>query len=78
MRAAVIIGTYVVCGFLTFGHIRNSYEACGEEPSTVGITPEWNKWVRCRFDASRDLAPAAGGVVWPAYWLGRAAIEITK
>lgn len=78
MRVALVMGTYAVCGFLTFGYIYNTkVMVCGMEPSPG---KEWLEWHSCWRNHGSWYPPDAwaAGVGWPIYWGARVSIEITK
>ena len=73
MRTFTMI-LYAAIGFLTFGVVFND-RPCGEVTRTytdaVGGKQVFVETRSC-------VSPIASGALWPAYWLGVAAIAITK
>lgn len=73
MRAILIAASvaYGLGGFWTFGHLFNQ-RWCGEVVETNidhGTT----------YTIRRGCAePIGAGILWPIYWSGRAAIEVTR
>lgn len=58
-----IVAVYVAAGFLTYGYVFNRVECQPDERLCEGTR------------GAPALIAAAG---WPAYWLGKGAIHVTK
>jgi hypothetical protein len=80
---------YVAVAFLTFGHVFNANYVpprdCGARPSIVNQYENYETWYDCEFGEPRPThAFTVGypaffiGAFWPAYWAGKAAIEVTR
>lgn len=82
MKEALFICAYLAGSFLTFGSVYNSYVEvdCGVEPKILEDRSGWSDWHSCDFHKRHAGGPYPfiSGVIWPAYWAGRAAIAITR
>lgn len=60
--------TYVVGGFLTYGHIYNEREAsvCGERDSVCE-----------HFKSTAPVDAMFGGIAWPIYWGAQIGVMVT-
>lgn len=66
-KIITVATVYIVVAFLTGGYFFNHREA--ERPT--------NEWASAH-DLTHGIRSITVGIVWPVYWAGRAAIEITK
>lgn len=65
MRGLVIGGiAYVVAGFLTFGYVFNQFN-CTSSSAPLCV-------------ADRGVSSVLSGAIWPIYWGGKGAIEVTR
>lgn len=61
----IAVGVYIWAAFLTGAYYSNHRLTCGEHPQL--------KTQMC----DTDIA-VISGVFWPAYWLGRFSLRVTK
>ena len=73
MRLTAFLAGYALAGFLTFGEVYNGLRLadCGNLGLSEAIGCNWKK-------STAGLPAMSAGLVWPVYWAGRLAIEVTK
>lgn len=64
-KAWTAVAAWIIAGSLTGGYYYNHRMTCQVDQKGVR---------RC----SDELVPVYMVVMWPAYWIGRAAVEVTK
>lgn len=88
MLTKVAVAAYVVAAFYTFGVFYNENyvppRECGSRPNSSLEPAKYETWFDCKFSDPQPNGFFAGAgaawasAFWPAYWIGRVAIEVTK
>lgn len=74
MKTAIIAAVYVAFGFLTYGTLVNE-RWCGSITTRYVYLDGGGATVTEHRGCAK---PFFGGVFWPVYWIGEAAIWVTK
>lgn len=79
-KGLVLVGAYVVCGFLTYGHLYNrDLRECWSRPHSGNEPVEYQKRAECYLASTGAVERTFfSGAFWPIYWAGRGAIFVTK